>query len=149
MVGSVVPGAEVSRTAYETQPPCWPEHGGCASCGECLPLGVRTRRALSGWVSVEVEGDGLDIGGDPDSLEVSAVDASVAVLVGDDVGGVVVDAVVVEVGDDSDGQGGGDVLAGDGGADDPGVPEFGAFAVAAGDTGRLLLVVVSTTKPGI
>ncbi len=60
----------------------------------------------------------------PIASKVAAVDAPVGVLVGDDRGRVVVDAVVVEVVDDGDGQGSGDVLAGDRGTDDPGVPRL-------------------------
>jgi len=92
-------------------------------------------------------------------------DDTVAVQVGDDGGGVVVDAVVVEVGDDGDGDGGVDVLSGDRGADDPGVPDLGLLGGAVvmpvrlnrwarwvpgpEKPGRVLFVVeVRTTSPG-
>ncbi len=59
--------------------------------GELEPPGTPAGgpQRLSGGVPVDVELDGLDVRGDADGLEVQAVDASVAILVGDPVGTIV------------------------------------------------------------
>src|SRR5215469_935780 len=90
-----------------------------------------------GRVAVDPERHGDDVGRYPQELKISGVDAPVMVQVGDHVRGIVVDAVVIEVVDDRDGERGVDILTGDGRAHDPGVPQLGLLGIPVGDAGEV------------
>src|ERR1700712_5039372 len=79
----------------------------------------------SGACCVEVERHGDDVAGDAQLRQIPGIDLAVVVQVGDHIGSVVVDAVVVQVGDLGDGQRGVNSLPCDRSPDDPGVPQFG------------------------
>jgi hypothetical protein len=121
-------------------------------------LGVGTTPAASGLgrVAVDPERHGDDVGGDPQELEVFGVDAPVIVQIGDHIRRIVVDAVVIEVVDDRDGQRGVDILAGDSVSLEsrlvmPVRLNRPARLVPGPEKpGRVLLVVdVRTTRPGM